>query len=64
MMIEKFTSDVSEEEEGDDGESQSPATFVSAPEGIDTARKYLMKFHVGNPMAALSSTENKVYRVQ
>jgi hypothetical protein len=34
-------------------------------EGIDTVRKYFMKFDVGdNTMAALSSTENEVYRVQ
>jgi hypothetical protein len=64
MMAEKVTSDVSEAEEGDDGESQPPATFLLATEGIDTLRKYHMKFHVSNPMVALSSTENKVYRVQ
>jgi hypothetical protein len=61
MMV---TLDGSEDEEGDDGESQPPASFLLAPEDIGTVRKYLMKFHAGNPMAALSSTENKVYRVQ
>jgi hypothetical protein len=33
-------------------------------EGNDTVRKHLMKFDVHNMMANLSSTENKVYRVQ
>jgi hypothetical protein len=38
---------------------------LSALEGIDTVRKYLMMFDVGdNTMAALSSIENEVYRVQ
>jgi hypothetical protein len=66
MMDEKFTSGVSEEEEEDDGgKSEPPASFLSAVEGIDTVRKYLMKFDVDdNTMAALSSIENKVYRVQ
>jgi hypothetical protein len=46
MMDEKFTSGVSEEEEEevDGGKSESPATFLSALEGTDTVRKYLMKF--------------------
>jgi hypothetical protein len=69
MMDEKFTSGVSEEEDGeeedDGGKSESPATFLSALEGIDTVRKYLMKFDADdNTMAVLSSTENEVYRVQ
>jgi hypothetical protein len=65
MMDEKFTSGVSEEEEDDGGKSEPPATFLSALEGIDTVRKYLMKFDVNdNTMAALSSLENEVYRVQ
>jgi hypothetical protein len=38
--------------------------FLSALDGIDTVRKYLLKFDVDNTMAALSSIENKVYRVQ
>jgi hypothetical protein len=38
---------------------------LSALEGTDTVRKYFMKFDVNdNTMAALSSIENKVYRVQ
>jgi hypothetical protein len=62
MMDEKFTSGVSEEEEEEDdgGKSEPPAL-----DGIDTVRKYLMKFDVDdNTMAALSSIENEVYRVQ
>jgi hypothetical protein len=36
-----------------------------ALEDLDTVRKYLMKFDVSdNIMAALSSIENEVYRVQ
>jgi hypothetical protein len=64
MMDKKFTSSVSEEEEDDGGKSEPPATFLLALEGIDTVRKYLMKFDVENMMAALSSIENQVYRVQ
>jgi hypothetical protein len=65
MMDEKFTSGVSEEEEDDGGRSEPPATFLSALEGTDTVKQYLMKFDVDdNIMAALSSIENKVYRVQ
>jgi hypothetical protein len=67
MMDEKFTSGVSEEEEEDDdgGKIEPPATFLSALEGIDTVRKYLMKFDVDdNTMAALISIENAVYRIQ
>jgi hypothetical protein len=66
-MDEKFTSGVSEEEEEEDdgGKSEPPATFLSALEGIDTVRIYLMKFDVDdNTMASLSSIENEVYRVQ
>jgi hypothetical protein len=38
---------------------------LSALEGTDTVRKYLMKFDVDdNKMAALSSIKNEVYRVQ
>jgi hypothetical protein len=36
MMDEKFTSDVSEEEEEDGGKSEPPATFLSALDGINT----------------------------
>jgi hypothetical protein len=66
MMDEKFASVVSEEEDEDDvGKSEPPATFLSALEGIDTVRKYLMKFDANdNTIAALSSIENEVYRVQ
>jgi hypothetical protein len=59
MMNDKFTSDVSEEEEGeedDSGKSEPPATFLSALEGINTLRKYMMP--------ALSSIVNKVYMGQ
>jgi hypothetical protein len=66
-MDEKFTSGVSEEEEEEDdgGKSEPPATFLSALEGIDTVRKYLLKFDVDdNTMVALSRIENEVYRVQ
>jgi hypothetical protein len=45
--------------------SEPPATFLSALEAADSVRKYLMKFDVDdNTMAALSSIENEVYRVQ
>jgi hypothetical protein len=65
MMDEMFTSGVSEEEEDGGGKSEPPATFLSALEGIDTVRKYLMQFDVDdNTTAALSSIENEVYRVQ
>jgi hypothetical protein len=65
MMDEKFTSGVSEEDDDDGGKSEPPASFLSALEGTDTVRKYLMKFDVDdNTMAALSSIKNKVYRVQ
>jgi hypothetical protein len=38
---------------------------LSALEGIDTVRKYLVKFDVDDDtMAALTSIENEVYRVQ
>jgi hypothetical protein len=38
---------------------------LSALEATDTVTKYLMKFDVDdNTMAALSSIENEVYRVQ
>jgi hypothetical protein len=67
MMDEKLTSGVSEEGEEDDdgGKSEPPATFLSALEGIDTVRKYRMKFDGDdNTVAALSSIENEVYRAQ
>jgi hypothetical protein len=57
-----------EDEEGEEeggGKSEPPATFLSALGDIHTVRKYLIKSDVkDNPMAALSSIENKVYRVQ
>jgi hypothetical protein len=65
-MDEKSTSNVSEEdrEEEDRGKCETPATFLSALEGSDTVRKYLMKFDVDyNMMVAPSSIESKVYRV-
>jgi hypothetical protein len=63
--MKSLQSGVYEEEEGDGGKSEPPATFLSALEGIDTVRKYLMKFDVNdNMMAALSSIENEVYKVQ
>jgi hypothetical protein len=65
IMDEKFMYDVSEgekrEKEDDGGKSKPPATRLSTLEGISTISKYLTKFDVdGNPMAALSSTENEV----
>jgi hypothetical protein len=53
-----------QEEEDDGRKGEPPATVLSALEGMNTVRKYLMKFGVDNMMAALSSIENKVYRVQ
>jgi hypothetical protein len=42
-----------------------PAAFLSALDGIDTVRKYLIKFDdKDNMMAALSSTQNKGQRGQ
>jgi hypothetical protein len=69
MTDEKFTSDVSKEEEWEEedngGKSELPATFLSVMEGIDTVRKHLMKFDVNdNTMAALNSIKNEVCRVQ
>jgi hypothetical protein len=69
MMDEKFMYDVSEWEQRDKedygGKSEPPATLLSALEGINTVSKYLKKFDVDeNPLAAISSTENEVYRVQ
>jgi hypothetical protein len=41
------------------------SNFLSVLEGINTVRKYLFKFDVDdNMMAAHSSIENEVYRVQ
>jgi hypothetical protein len=45
-----------EEENG--GKSKHPVAFLSALEGIDTVRKYLMKFFADSTMAAFSSIEN------
>jgi hypothetical protein len=64
-MDDKFTYDVSEEEDqeveevDDDGRpNETTAIFLSAVEGISNARKYLMRLHVeNNMMAALSSIE-------
>jgi hypothetical protein len=69
MMDEEFTSGVSVEAEGEEEDDvakcEPQAAFLSALEGIDTVRKYLMKFDVhDNTMAALSSIQNEVYRVQ
>jgi hypothetical protein len=64
MIDEKLTCGVSKEED-DGGKGEPPATFLCALEGIDTVRKYLMKFDVDdNTMASLSSIENEVYRFQ
>jgi hypothetical protein len=54
------------EEVGEEREHRRPpATYLSALKGINTARKYLMGFDVNDDMmAALSSIENKLYRVQ
>jgi hypothetical protein len=52
------------EEEGDVEKVNLP-TFFLALENINTVRKCLMKFDVDDNMtAAISSTENEVYRVQ
>jgi hypothetical protein len=67
MMDEKFTSDVSEEVEGedDDEKCEITAAFLSLLEGIGSVKKYLLKFDVhDNMMAALSSTENRVCHSQ
>jgi hypothetical protein len=41
------------------GQSERPATFLSAVEGINAIRKYLMGLHVvNNIVASDSSTEN------
>jgi len=46
------------EVDDDGGKSEITAIFLSAVEGISTARKYLMWFHVENKViTALSSTE-------
>lgn len=64
MAGEKFTSDVSEEE--DDGAKSEPqATVLSALEGISTVRKELMKSDADdNTVAGHSSIDYNVYRVQ
>jgi hypothetical protein len=64
MVYEKFSSDVSEGEEEDGGKGEHPATFSSALEGMDTMRKYLLKFYADNTMADFTSIENEVYRIQ
>jgi len=66
-MDDKFTDGVPEEEDqeaedevdDDGGQSEITAIFLSALEGINNTRKYLMRFHVEiNMMAALRSIEN------
>jgi hypothetical protein len=65
-MDDKITCDASEEESDEVEEvanngrkSEPPTKFLSAMEGISSARKYLMRLHVeNNMMAALSGTEN------
>lgn len=67
MMKETFMSDVSEEveEEEDEGTCEPAATFLSLLEGIDSERKYLIKFDVhDNMMVALSTTESRVHQPQ
>jgi hypothetical protein len=45
----------------DGGKGEPPKNFLSALEGINTVRKYLIKFDVDdNMMAALSSTGKEV----
>jgi hypothetical protein len=61
----KFTSDVSNEEEGNEeansGKSEPLATLLSALEGNCNVRKYLTKFYGNNNrVVALCSTESKV----
>jgi hypothetical protein len=54
-------SEEKEEESGDGGKSEPGAAFLSALEGVNTARKYLIRIDVhNNMMVALSSTENQV----
>jgi len=65
-MDDKFTNDVSEDEDqeakevdDDGGQSEITAIFLSVVEGISNARKYLMTLHVQTKiMAVLSSIEN------
>jgi hypothetical protein len=66
MVAEKFTSDVTEEEEeGDGGKSEPPATFLSALEGINTVRKYLLMVSVVYiKMAAISNMRTECTGVQ
>ena len=68
-MDDKFTYDVSEEEDqeadevdDDGGQSEITAIFMSAVEGISNARKCLISLHVETkiwlPSAVLSTTIN------
>jgi hypothetical protein len=43
------------------GANGHPATFLSALNSINTSRTYLMRFD--NMIVALSSVENKLYRI-
>jgi hypothetical protein len=53
------------EGEDDEGKRERAATLLSLLEGINSVRKYIMKVDVhDNMMAALSSSENRVYRAQ
>jgi hypothetical protein len=59
VMDEKFTSDVSEEEEDD-----LPITVLSVRDDINSASKYLMQSDVNsNMMAAPCIIDNEVYRI-
>lgn len=63
-MNENFTSDASEEGEGQEKEDgwkcEPPASFLPALEGFYTARKYLMRFDINdNKMTAISTIQNK-----
>jgi hypothetical protein len=60
MMDEKFTF----WEKKDSGKNELPATILSALEDTDPVRKCLMKLMSRIMMAALSSIENEVYRIQ
>jgi hypothetical protein len=46
-----------------EGGNGPPATFLSALNGINTSRTYLMRFDNNNMIGALSSVENKLYRI-
>jgi len=68
-MDEKFTSVMCKEEEGrgeeGGGKSEPPTTFLLALEGIDSVRRYPIKFDVdGNTVVTCISAENKACGVE